>query len=123
MLIYLAVIVLIIVFDQRLIRYPQEWRREIELKYARILGIIFVIIAALRASTVGTDTAGYISDYNLVHNMSYALVIQRFSDNPGYFFVSKFFADLGISVQIWFGLLELVYVIAIEKILKKEEIK
>lgn len=119
MLVYLAVILLIIIFNQSLIRFSSHYKRELELKYARILMFLLIAIATLRASTVGTDTAGYIRDYETVRNMTYTMVFQQYINNPGYYLVSKFFSNLGISVQIWFGIIETMYMVAINKIIKK----
>ena len=80
---------------------------------------ILVLIAALRGSSVGTDTASYIRDFSLVKGFSYSYILERYADNPGYYLFCKFIADLGVSVQIWFAIIAGLYIYSINKLIRK----
>lgn len=97
---------------------PQK-RVKIAKKYGVIIVLLFVFIAALRGSTVGTDTYSYIRDYTMIIKYSYGKIFSYYTDNPGYFLISKIFADLGVSVQIWFGFIAFLYVGTISKFINK----
>ena len=65
MLIYLLVILLILLLQDHLLRLPKKAIRiKMEVKYLRIVCWILVLLAALRGSSVGTDTIAYIENYN-----------------------------------------------------------
>ena len=55
----------------------------------------------------------------MIARYSYNKLFSVYTDNPGYFFVSKIFADLGISVQIWFGFIAFLYVGTISNFINK----
>lgn len=82
-----------------------------------LISAIFITIAALRGITVGTDTASYIRDYSFVKMYSYGEIIEYYADNPGYYAMSKIFADLGISVQIWFAVVAGIYIYAVSRLI------
>lgn len=79
--------------------------------------ILLVLVAALRGSEVGTDTQNYMKDYFRVKNLTYEAVIAMHSNNHGYYLLSKVFADMGFSVQIWFGFVELLFVGVVTKLI------
>lgn len=81
--------------------------------------LLLITIAALRGSTVGTDTASYVEDYEKVVSLSWAELFEYYSDNPGYYALSKIFADYGINIQIWFGFVALLYVGSFTRLIKR----
>ena len=118
MLIYDITLVVIIVlwmytYNARNYEKKQVWIR----RNCYFISFIFIIIAALRGTTVGTDTASYIRDYSSVRYYSYEQIIEVYSDNPGYYVVSKVFADLGVSVQIWFAIVAGLYIYSVSRLI------
>ena len=81
--------------------------------------IILVVVAALRGSSVGADTASYIKDYSTVNTLTYADILSLYSDNPGYYLLSKIFSDLKIPIQIWFAVIEGLYLFSVKKLIKR----
>lgn len=89
-----------------------------EKKICFFCAAVLIMLAALRGYSVGTDTLSYVKDYELVRNYSYKMLFARYIDNPGYYLLSKVFSDLGISIQIWFGIVAFIYVSAVYMIIK-----
>ena len=117
MFIYLLLVFLILLFRfqvQRLVQ-SQAYRDELEKKYLQIVCWILVILAALRGSTVGTDTIAYIYSYDAFSSFSWAEVFDRYADYPGYYILSKICSLLHLPVQVLFGIVEGIYVYAIYK--------
>lgn len=121
MIVY-AIVILIIVF----LRYQLDNNRvsnpdyALETKYLKIVCGILVVLAGIRGSGVGTDTAGYIADYLKDKSLSLSQVIQKHgSIGGGYFFFTKLFSMTGLSVHWWFGVVELLYVYAIYQFVQK----
>ena len=81
--------------------------------------LLLITFAALRGSTVGTDTASYVEDYEKVVSLSWEELFNNYSDNPGYYALSKVFADFHINVQIWFGFVALLYIGSFTKLIKR----
>ncbi len=97
---------------------PKRLNQEVaDRRICFICSFLLVVLAALRATGVGTDTPGYVRDYQIVKYYSYRQLLLRYYDNPGYYILSKVFADLGVSIQIWFGIVEFIYISAVHKII------
>ena len=121
MTIYLLMVVLACIVWQY-VYGNQDRISEIEFKKRKkngciILALACILVAALRGSTVGTDTASYIRDYKLNEMYSYEEWYDLYDLNPGYFFLSKFFFDIGCSVQVWFGFVAFLYVGSVTKLI------
>ena len=80
------------------------------------VSLVMIIIAALRGITVGADTASYIRDYFAVRLYSYEQIIKVYLENPGYYIVSKVFSDLEVPVQIWFAMVEGIYIYSVSRL-------
>lgn len=93
-------------------------RRVIERRVCIICAIILMLIASLRGDSVGTDTISYVKDYSRVALLSYKDILLVYSDNPGYYLLSKFFVDHNAPIQLWFGFVELIYISAVYKVIK-----
>lgn len=120
MLIYLLVILLILIFQAHLLRLPKKLsRNKIEVYYLRVVCWILVLLAALRGSTVGTDTIAYIEGYNAMPKLSFANVLMIFSDYPGYYLLAKTCSLLHLPVQILFGIVAGIYIYAIYKFVNR----
>lgn len=120
MLIYLLVVAIILLFHSLLNTIPQETiRKKREERYLRIVCWILVLLAALRGSSVGTDTIGYVEDYYSIAYMSFAEIQDRFGDYPGYFLLAKTCSLFHFPIQILFGLVEGIYVYAIMKFIDR----
>lgn len=116
MLIYLIVVLLILMFHNQVQGIqPQMRRGAAENRYLQIVCWIFVLLAALRGSTVGTDTIGYIYDYDAITSLSWAEVLVRHADYPGYYVLSKICSLLHLPIQMLFGIVEGLYVFSICK--------
>lgn len=116
MLIYLLVVLLIMILQYQVHKIKsQTLRNKTEDRYLRIVCWILVLLAALRGSTVGTDTIGYIQDYDAIASFSWADVLERYADYPGYYVLSKICSLLHLPIQILFGIVEGIYVYSIYK--------
>ena len=120
MLIYLLVILLILIFQVHLLSLPEgEFRDEIEVWYLRIVCIVLVLLAALRGSSVGTDTIAYIESYDSMPLLPFANVLEENVDYPGYYILAKTCSLLHLPVQILFGIVAGIYVYAIYKFINE----
>ncbi len=121
MLIYLLIILLILVLQTHLLRLPQRAsRNKIEVKYLRVVCWILVLLAALRGSSVGTDTIAYWEDYIFrIPKMSFAEVLKRYADFPGFYLLAKTCSSLHLPVQILFGIVTGIYIYAIYKFINR----
>lgn len=116
MLVYLIVGLLILIFQNQVHGIQSQVLRDrAEQRYLRIVCWILVLLAALRGSTVGTDTIAYINDYNAVNSLSWTDVLERYADFPVYYLLSKLCSLLHLPVQVLFGIVEGVYVYSIYK--------
>ena len=120
MLIYILVILLILILRNNVIGLSSGIQRNMtEDRYLKIVCWVLVLLAALRGSSVGTDTIAYIWDYNNMPNQSYAEVMAKTADFPGYYLFAKTCSFLHFPVQLMFGLLEGFYVYAIYKFISR----
>lgn len=119
MLVYWVLIIVVLGAWSMVYGHPYEDRGMWSKRCCRMVCIAIVLVAALRGSTVGADTASYVRDYNIVSQLSLWEIMERFPENPAYFLVSKVFADRGISVQIWFGLVAFFYIHSATKIIER----
>lgn len=118
MLIYGIILFIFIVLwiqTQNAIDYDEE--QVLHRKYSYLISFIFIIVATLRGITVGADTASYVRDYSYVQSYSFDQIVELYSDNPGYYVVSKIFADFGVSVQIWFAIVALIYIYSVARLI------
>ncbi len=72
--------------------------------------IPFVLLIALRGKSVGADTVRYWADYERGGNTELIDVFLDYGDNKAYFWLSELFSKNDIPIQIWFGLIGLLYV-------------
>jgi len=120
MLIYLLVILLIWLLQNNVLSIPAgPVRDRTEEKYLRIVCWILVLLAALRGSSVGTDTIGYIYDYYNMPNVTFAEVLERASDYPIYFLLAKTCSFLHFPIQILFGIVAGIYLFAIYQFINR----
>lgn len=120
MLIYLLIIFLILIMQDRLLRLPKRASRiKMEVKYLRMVCCILVLLAALRGSSVGRDTLGYIENYNAMPKLSFANVLLMYSDYPGYYLLAKTCSLLHLPAQILFGIVAGIYIYAIYKFINR----
>lgn len=116
MLIYLIVVLLILFFQNQVQGIQSQVRREkTEDSYLRIVCWILVLLAALRGSTVGTDTLSYIQEYDVMASHSFSDVLIQKADFPGYYVLAKICSLLHLPIQVLFGIVEGVYVYSIYK--------
>lgn len=116
MLVYLLVVALILFFKFSLNKLSQETiRKKKEEMYLRIVCLILVLLAALRGSSVGTDTVGYIEEYHGLSSWSFADILLMKADFPGYYLLAKSCSVLHFPVQVLFGIVEGIYVYSIYK--------
>ena len=120
MLIYLLVILLILIFQSHLSRLPKRAsRHKMEVKYLRVVCWILVLLAALRGSTVGSDTIAYVETFNAMPNWSFAYIFIRFADYPGYYLLAKTCSLLHLPLQVLFGIVAGIYMYAIYKFINR----
>lgn len=90
--------------------------------YVWICAVMLILLSALRGSTVGTDTAGYVRDYKAIHSYSFKDIFDLHSTNYGYYLLSKIFASIGAPVQLWLGFVATLYIGAISNLIYKYSI-
>lgn len=116
MLIYLLVILLILLFQNNLLRIPSgSVRDRAEEKYLRIVCWILVLLAALRGSSVGTDTIAYLQYYESMGSYSFIEVLILRADYPGFFVLAKICSLFHMPAQVLLGVVEGIYVYSIYK--------
>ena len=70
-------------------------------------GLLLVLLAALRHKSVGTDTAGYLADYEAERYATFKEAFTEWGENQAYYWLSGLFSRNDIPVQFWFGFLGL----------------
>lgn len=116
MLVYLLVVLLILIFQNQVRGIESKILHDkAEDKYLRIVCWILVLLAALRGSSVGTDTIAYVQSYDAMASYSLADILTQNADYPGYYLLSKLCSLLHLPVQVLFGIVEGVYVYSIYK--------
>ena len=120
MLIYLLVILLILIFQDHLLRLPKiASRHKMEVRYLKVVCWILVLLAALRGSSVGSDTIVYIENYNAMPKLSFANVLVMYKDFPGYYLLAKTCSFLHLPIQFLFGIVAGIYIYAIYKFINR----
>lgn len=120
MLIYLLVILLILLLQNHLLGLPEGVLRDkTESRYLRIICYILVLLAALRGSSVGTDTIAYIENYIGISNFSFAEVFEKYEDYPGYYVLAKTCSLLHLPIQFLFGIVAGIYIYAMYKFVNR----
>ena len=116
MLVYLLVVLLILILQYQVHGIQSQVRRDkTEDRYLRIVCWILVLLAALRGSTVGTDTISYIQEYDAITSYSFTDILTEKADYPGYYILSKICSLLHLPIQVLFGIVEGIYVYSIYK--------
>lgn len=121
MLIYILVLFLILFLVFTLSELPAgKLRYKTEHRYLKIICWVLVLLAALRGSSVGTDTIGYWQSYTLgMPKWSFATVLLKYADYPGYYLLAKTCSYLHFPVQLFFGIVEGMYIFAIYKFVNR----
>lgn len=120
MLIYLLVIFFILLIQDHLLRLPKKVsRNKMEVNYLRVVCLVLVLLAALRGSSVGTDTIAYIENYNAMPKMSFANVLVMYKDYPGYYLLAKTCSFLHLPIQFLFGIVAGIYIYAIYEFINR----
>ncbi len=89
--------------------------------YCFIICVALVLLAAFRSNKVGADTLGYRLDYDALSKYTtYASLLKRYSiDYIGYYGLSKLFQLMKMPVQVWFGFVEALYLVALMLFIKR----
>lgn len=121
MLIYILVLLLILFLMNNLSELPAgKLRYKTEHRYLKIVCWVLVLLAALRGSSVGTDTIGYWQSYTIgMPRRSFAMVLATYADYPGYYLLAKTCSYLHFPVQLFFGIVEGIYIYAIYKFVNR----
>ena len=121
MLVYLIVILLLFLFRNHVLGFPiGDQRNRIERNYLIIICSILILLAALRGSTVGTDTKYYLEDYSDISWYSFSYIIfDKYRDYPGLYLLAKICSVFHFPVQLFFGIVEFIYVYAIAKFINR----
>lgn len=119
MAIYIAVAFMMIFLEIYNFSKTSRSKEIVEKRICVICALVLITLASLRGDSVGTDTLGYINDYFRLDQYSYQELLSRYRDNPGYYLLSKVFADLGFSVEFWFGFVEMVYISAVYSLISR----
>lgn len=120
MLVYIIVILFIILLQLNLSGMKAGVQRnKTENRYFKFICWVLVLLAALRGITVGTDTIGYWEDYEAMSDISFFYILVRYRDYPIFFLLAKLCSVLGLPVQVLFGIIEGIYVLAIYQFIKR----
>ena len=90
-------------------------RNTIDKYVCMVCAMLLIILAALRGVSVGTDTVRYTAAYLKLDQYDYVTLYEQYQDGPGYYILSKIFKDIGCSVHVWFGIVELLYISSVYK--------
>ena len=119
MLVYLFVLLLIIIFRNRLGTNPSLYAKN-ENKYVIITCAIFILLAALRWIIPGTDIEGYVGDYRRMQTYSYSEIWENWQGNyVVYYFLCKVFGTTSLSYHFLFGLVQFVTVSGFVRIINR----
>lgn len=119
MLVYLLVILLIIIFRNRLGLAPNLYSKN-ENMYVIITCSIFVLLAALRWIIPGTDIEGFVGDYRRMQIYSYSEIWENWRGNyVVYYSICKIFGATSLPYQFWFGFVQLVAVSGFVRIINR----
>ena len=118
---YILLVIIIIFFHQKLSSQPLQLRKKKENTYVLIICAILVLLAAFRSDEVGADTEGYRLQYlNMGVYTSFQDLVDRFTYYYlGYYIPCKFFFQLGLPVQVWFGFIEAIYLFSMVSMINK----
>lgn len=72
--------------------------------------IPFILLIALRHVSVGADTVRYWADYQRGRDAGFFEIFADYGDNKAYYYFSGLFSGNDIPIQIWFGLIGLLYI-------------
>lgn len=114
MIYYIFLVVLILLLRNQVFSLKElDHRRKLENRYFYVIWIIIVLMAALRSTSVGADTLGYIYDYEQLEKTTFSdLNYQHQGSYLGYYYTSKVFSLVGMPYQVWFGFVEALYAFA-----------
>lgn len=89
--------------------------------YCLIICIVLVLLAAFRSNEVGTDTLAYRPYYLwLGEYPTFTSLIDRYTEYYiGYYGLSKIFHNCGLSVEVWFGFVEGLYLFSLMLLVNK----
>ena len=73
------------------------------------VGIMLVLISALRGQGVGADTYGYWINYENKRSVDFFDVINNWGDDSLYYYLNGLLSKNGISIQVWFGMIASAY--------------
>lgn len=114
MIYYILLILLILLLRIQVKQRPCSLSRiSAENKACKLVWLIIILLAALRNTKVGTDTLGYLLDYQELPNYTFESLAYRYKGYLGYYYASKIFSLLGFSVKVWFGFIEALYALAL----------
>lgn len=77
--------------------------------FCLITVIVLSLLSAIRADDVGTDTIGYIEEFEVVSRQSYISLFRNYPSCFGYYMCCKFLNNHGLDVRFWFFLVALLF--------------
>ena len=107
MIVYIVLIILIVLsyITINSMSFEENTKKRVFLIFS---GLLLVLLAALRHKSVGTDTAGYLADYEAERYATIKEVFTEWGENQAYYWLSGIFSRNHIPVQFWFGFLGIV---------------
>ena len=118
----ILLLILLVLFFRFLIanlRLNQSQRKRIESVFCWISYLMIILLAMFRGPHVGTDTVGYIEDYESVKFMTFEEIARDYEGYVGYYFLSKLFTLMGLPCFVWFGFIELILVTSISRLFSR----
>ena len=115
MIVYIILLILLIIFEN--IKF-QRGKTRLDSYFSNILWCVIVLLAAFRSLDTGPDTAQYAVDYGNLAWMSFPDVAEKFKGYLGYYYLGKLLSLLMMPREIFFGLVEGIYVYALYRLVK-----
>ncbi len=101
------------------IEHNEVKKDKLERMYVFWATAILVLLAALRWVMPGTDVENYVMWYQRMSEMSFAQVAEERDLSYVYYLTSKAFSLTGLSFRFWFAFMEIIYLVAFLRLIKK----
>lgn len=99
--------------------YDLVKQSKLERKYVFGATAVLVLLAALRWVIPGSDCDSYVGEYQMMSEMSFNEVVEERDISYVYYLTSKAFSLTGLSFRFWFAFVELIYLAAFLRLVRK----
>jgi len=99
--------------------YDLVKQSKLERKYVFWATAVLVLLAALRWVIPESDCDSYVGEYQMMSEMSFNKVVEERDISYVYYLTSKAFSLTGLSFRFWFAFVELIYLAAFLRLVRK----